>query len=174
MPIDDTQVEVRVGRLKHKDISATPEMVNMADVGLGLSQTLPVLVALRVARPGQMVFLEQPEIHLHPLAQSGLAQVLANAANRGVRVVVETHSSLVLLGIQTIVAKGKLAADKVRLHWFSRDDLGRTDIKSTSLDESGAFGDWPEDFDAIALQAQSQYLDATESKQAGKSLARPN
>lgn len=170
--IDDTQVEVRVGRLNHKSRSAGPEMVNIADVGLGLSQTLPVLVALRVARPGQMVFLEQPEIHLHPLAQSGLARVLADAANRGVRVVVETHSSLILLGIQTIVAKGELSGDKVGLHWFSRDNFGRTDVKSASLDESGAFGDWPEDFDAITLQAQSRYLDATESKLAG--TARPN
>jgi|GEM_PF-4518882 len=37
-------------------------------VGLGVSQTLPVLVALIAARPGDLVYLEQPEIHLHPRA----------------------------------------------------------------------------------------------------------
>ncbi|MEO1288487.1 MAG: AAA family ATPase, partial [Chloroflexota bacterium] len=43
--------------------------VNIADVGLGVSQVLPVLVALLVAKEGQLVYLEQPELHLHPRAQ---------------------------------------------------------------------------------------------------------
>ncbi|MFN9020110.1 MAG: AAA family ATPase, partial [Pseudanabaena sp.] len=66
--IDDTQVEVRVGRLKNKENSQSTDMVSIADVGFGLSQTLPVVVALLVAEPEQLVYLEQPEIHLHPRA----------------------------------------------------------------------------------------------------------
>ena len=60
-------------------------MVNITDVGFGVSQVLPVLVALIVdAKPGsQLVYLEQPELHLHPRAQVALAQVLADAAKRG-------------------------------------------------------------------------------------------
>ena len=81
-------------------------MVSIADVGFGVSQVLPVLVALIVAEPGRLVYLEQPELHLHPRAQVALAQVLAAAAKRGVRVVAETHSSLLLLAVQTLVAEG--------------------------------------------------------------------
>ena len=57
-------------------------MVNIADVGFGVSQVLPVLVALIVAEPGQLVYLEQPELHLHPRAQVALARVLADAAKQ--------------------------------------------------------------------------------------------
>lgn len=163
-PINDTQVELQVGRLVHAAQSKARDLVNIADVGFGVSQTLPVLVALHVAEPGQLVYLEQPEIHLHPRAQSAMAQILANAAARGVQVIVETHSSLLLLGIQSLVAEGRLPPDKVKLHWFSRIEDGNTTITSADLDETGAFGDWPEDFAEVTLEAQSRYLDAAEAQ----------
>ena len=164
-PINDTQVEIRVGRTLQ---SGSEDMVSIADVGIGVSQTLPVLVALLAAKPGQLVYLEQPEIHLHPRAQTAMAQVLADAAMRGVRVVAETHSSLLLLGIQTLVAEGKLPPELVKLHWFERGDDGATTIRSADLDEGGAFGDWPEDFGDVSLNAQDRFLDAAEKHLIGK------
>ena len=140
-------------------------MVSIADVGFGVSQTLPVLVALLAAEPGQLVYIEQPEMHLHPRAQTALAQILAQAANRGVRVIVETHSALLLLAVQTLVAEAQLAPDKVKLHWFKRRDDGVTEVTSADLDGVGAFGDWPEDFAEVALTTESRYLDAAELRQ---------
>ncbi|MGE0886754.1 MAG: AAA family ATPase [Blastocatellales bacterium] len=163
--LNDTQVEVRVGRLQSITTKASQDLVSIADVGFGVSQTLPVLVALQVAHPGQLVYIEQPEIHLHPRAQTAMAQVLADAALRGVRVVAETHSSLLLLGIQTLVAEGKLPPGLVKLHWFSRNKDGETTIRSADLDDAGAFGNWPEDFADVALEAESRYLDAAEARQ---------
>jgi predicted ATPase len=140
-------------------------MVSIADVGFGVSQTLPVIVALLTARPGQLVYIEQPEIHLHPRAQVAIAEIFADAANRGVRVVVETHSELFLMGVQSLVAEGKLAPDKVKLHWFTRQENGNTKITSADLDESGSFGeDWPEDFAEVSLSIQNRYLSAAEAK----------
>ncbi|MBE3039358.1 MAG: AAA family ATPase [Chloroflexi bacterium] len=166
-PIDDTQVELRVGRLGHGARGGAQDLVSIADVGVGVSQTLPVLVALRAARPGQLVYIEQPEIHLHPRAQVDLAAILADAAKRGVRVVAETHSALLLLGIQTLVAKGDLDPSLVALHWFERDKDGCTKVSSRDLDEKGAFGDWPEDFDTTELKAGNDYLDAVEARESG-------
>ncbi len=162
------QIEVSVGRLPDVAPSRPEDRVNIADVGVGVSQTLPILVALHAAKPGQLVYVEQPETHLHPSAQFALAQILANAANRGVRVVVETHSSILLLGVQTQVAEGSLAPDKVKLHWFQREKDGHTVIRSGNLDEAGRFGDWPEDFDDVTLKAESRFLDAAEAKLAQK------
>ena len=161
--IDDTRIEIRVGLLSHRRTSET-DMVSIADVGFGVSQVLPVLVALIVAEPGRLVYLEQPELHLHPRAQVALAQVLADAAKRGVRVVVETHSSLLLLAVQTLVAEGKLSPELVKLHWFTRGEDGATKIDTADLDEAGAYGDWPEDFDDVDLKAQSRYIKAAQSR----------
>jgi hypothetical protein len=163
--ISDAQVELYVGRLSHaaRSKGEKNDLVSIADAGFGISQALPLLVALHVAAPGQMVYVEQPELHLHPRAQSALALVLANAAKRGVRVVAETHSSLLLLGIQSLVAEGKLPEDLVKLHWFTRDKNGCTKVDSAELDRAGRFGDWPEDFGQVELEADNHYLDAVDA-----------
>ena len=162
--VNNTQIELQVGRLLEAEPNGA-DLVNIADVGFGISQVLPVLVALLVAESGQLVYLEQPELHLHPRAQYELARILADTAKRGVRLVVETHSSLLLLMIQTLMAKGDLESDLVRLHWFSRSlEDGTTAIQSADLDENGAFGDWPEDFGDVELKAEGAYLDAVEGR----------
>ena len=159
--IDDTQVELVVGRLVQGRRSGARDVVNIADVGFGVSQTLPVVVALLAAGPGQLVYLEQPEIHLHPRAQVALAPLLVRAVERGSRVLVETHSGILLRSLQTVVADGKLSPDLVALHWFKRDPVsGFTEVIRGQLDQKGAYGDWPEDFDEVVLTAEQRYLDA--------------
>ena len=161
--VDYTQIELQVGRLPQP--TSAGDLVNIADIGFGVSQVLPVLVALLIAEPEQLVYLEQPELHLHPKAQYALAKILAETARRGVRLVVETHSALLLLMVQTLVAEGNLDPELVKLHWFSRsDENGMTSIQSADLDENGAFGDWAEDFGDIELMAEGAYLDAVEGR----------
>ncbi|WP_204102225.1 MULTISPECIES: AAA family ATPase [Spirulina sp. CCY15215] len=160
--LNDVQVELQVGLMPNK--TATSQTVNIADVGIGVSQVLPVLVALLVAETGQLVYLEQPELHLHPRAQVALGEILADAAKRGVKVVLETHSALLLRAIQTLVAEETLNPDLVKLHWFTRQEDGRTTINSVNLDETGAYGDWPEDFGDISMQLNHRYLTAAETK----------
>lgn len=160
-------LELLVGRLPPARRARKNDLVNIADVGFGVSQAVPVLVALLAASPGQLVYLEDPESHLHPRAQTRMAKVLADAARRQVRVVVETHSSLLLRGVQTLVAKGKLSPDLVKLHWFKRSSAGVTRVYSGELDRNGAYGEkWPEDFDDAHLESEGAYLDAAERRTA--------
>jgi predicted ATPase len=164
-PINDTSVELLVGRLPHAQQGGALDVVNIADVGFGVSQTLPVLAALTVARQGQIVYLEQPEIHLHPKAQATLAKILVRHARRGVIVVAETHSSLLIKAIQTSLALGEIRAEDVALHWFGRSaESGVTSVKTADLDDLGRFGDWPIDFDDIAMEAEMEYLNAVEER----------
>ena len=160
--VSDVGIELRVGIAEDRED-------NIADVGFGVSQVLPVLVALRTAEPGRLVYLEEPEIHLHPRAQTKLADILAVAAKRGVRVVAETHSTLLLTAIQTLVAKGELRHNLVKLHWFQCDPkTGITEVSSTGLNANGAFReDWPEDFDEVILDTDRQYLDAVSERSTG-------
>jgi predicted ATPase len=157
--INDTQIELKVNRSLDSD-----DMVNIADVGSGVSQVLPVLVALVAAEPEQLVYLEEPEIHLHPRAQANLGEIIVDAANRGVRVVLETHSDLLLRRIQSLVAEDKISPDKAILHWFSRDENGFTKVTTSDMDTTGAFGDFPEDFSEVDLEEESRYIEAAESK----------
>jgi AAA15 family ATPase/GTPase len=161
--LTETEIEILVSRTatNGKPSNGKQDYVSLADVGLGVSHVLPVLVALLAADRGSITYIEEPEMHLHPRAQIALAQILANAALRGVQVVVETHSDLLLLSIQTLVAQGKLSPDLVKLHWFSRDKKsGATKVDSHDLDAEGSFGKWPQDFSDTNLKAQQSYLNA--------------
>ncbi len=164
------EVELSVNRLPStsKTKPRKADMVNIADVGIGVSQVLPILVALIAAQEGQIVYVEQPELHLHPRAQVAMGELLAEAANRGVRVIVETHSSLLLLTVQTLIAQGKIANTDVGLHWFTRNAKGASQVQYVQPDEDGAYGEWPEDFSDIELKAQDAYLTAVGLRQFGE------
>lgn len=164
--INDTRVELQVSRFNDNNQTDT---VNIADVGFGVSQILPVLVALLCAKKGQLVYIEQPELHLHPNAQFRLSEIIAKASKRGVMVVVETHSSILLRGFQIQVVKKVLDHEKVSLNWFTQDnESGETQVATEQLDELGAFGEWPEDFDNVSLNVEQIYLDAVEEALNGK------
>ncbi len=158
--VSSVEVALKVGRRRARG-SRGGDLVDIADTGFGISQVIPLLVALAAARPGQMVYVEQPELHLHPRAQWRLGKLLAESAAKGVLVVVETHSSLLLRGIQEEVASGGLTPEAVGLHWFQQDsDTGITRVTLAELDARGAFGDWPVDFSEVEMEADKAWLDA--------------
>lgn len=78
--------------------SKTP--VSHRDVGIGVSQVLPVLVSA-YASTGKLIAIEQPEIHLHPALQAELGDVFLESAlgESGNRFLIETHSEHLLLRI---------------------------------------------------------------------------
>jgi predicted ATPase len=76
-----------------------------------------------------------------------------------VRVVCETHSAHLLLALQSLVAEKSLAPELVALHWFTRTD-GVTNVSHASLDLTGAYGEWPEDFTEVIMNEEGRYLDA--------------
>jgi predicted ATPase len=160
--IDDTSVEIQITQYPVGSKIKTKKWVNIADVGFGVSQVLPVIVALLTAEKGQIVYIEQPEIHLHPRAQFNLSKNLVEAAKRGVKVIVETHSDLLLLGIQTWALKLDLSRNDIAFYWFKRDEFGCTNITKSILNDDGSFSEeWPQDFSDVYLNAQSNFFTAS-------------
>ena len=125
--------------------------VNLADVGFGVSQVLPVIVALLSAPPGSLVILEHPDIHLHPKAQSELADLLIEVASAGeIQILVESHSEHLLARIQRRVAEsgrgdGGLAPEDVRLY-FCEQEQGKSKLTPLEMQPSGLITNWPRDF----------------------------
>ena len=131
----------------------------LTDVGFGISQVLPVITLLHYVPKGATVLLEQPEIHLHPLAQAELADVIVHAAtHRGVQVVLESHSEHLLLRLQRRIAEAeRITADDVALY-FCDVHNGSSAIEALDLDEYGNIRNWPDRFmgDAFDETAQAE------------------
>ena len=114
--------------------------------GFGLTQSLPVVVAVLSAAEGAILLIENPEVHLHPAGQAMMGQFMADAARAGVQVIVETHSDHVLNGVRRAVKSDNLPAEQVAIHFFRpRSDEG-PQVLSPVLDENGNIDDWPNGF----------------------------
>ena len=114
--------------------------------GFGLTQVLPIVVAALSASRGDIILLENPEVHLHPAGQSLMGQFLADVARAGIQVVVETHSDHVLNGVRRAVKGCRLESEQVAIHYFRSPAGDTTRVLSPTLDDSGNIDDWPEGF----------------------------
>lgn len=120
--------------------------VKPENISYGISYVFPLLIALIVATPGQMVIVDSPEAHLHPRAQSVLGGLLARFANAGVQIMVETHSDHILNGVRLAVKEQLIAPEQARLYFFSGPTDRGHGVVSLRLDRAGEIDDWPPGF----------------------------
>lgn len=130
---------------------AAPE-VKLTDVGIGVSQVLPALVQAFYAPAGSVVWMEQPEIHLHPRVQAELADAFISAIQareqgnpRRLQLIVESHSEHFLTRLQRRVAEEKVSPDDVAIYFCKTSGQG-TDLVPLELDMFGDIANWPPDF----------------------------
>lgn len=118
----------------------------LTDVGFGVSQVLPALVLLYYVPERSTVLLEQPEIHLHPAVQSGLADVMLNVAKvRDVQIIVESHSEHLMRRLQRRVAEEQVSSEDVKLYFVSTEE-GVARASDLELNKWGEIENWPENF----------------------------
>ncbi|MBS0198580.1 MAG: DUF3696 domain-containing protein [Planctomycetes bacterium] len=121
--------------------------VLITDVGFGVSQILPVLVLCYYAPEGSTILFEQPEIHLHPSVQRGLADVFIDAMRvRKVQIIVESHSEDFLRRLQRRVAEATEISEKDAAIYFCDIQNGEAKLTTLELDTYGNFLEWPRDF----------------------------
>lgn len=148
--IDDFKVEeIKEGsnrwQAKVRVRKGSPEVL-LTDVGFGVSQVLPVITLLHYVPEGSTVILEQPEIHLHPLAQANLADVIINVAiNRKIQVVLESHSEHFLLRLQTRIAEDVISSSDVKLYFCDAPN-GVSEVRRLEIDLLGSIQNWPKNF----------------------------
>lgn len=131
--------------------AGSPE-VKLTDVGFGVSQLLPALVQAFYAPPHSTVWMEQPEIHLHPRVQAELAdafisavQAYENGKPRSVQLVIESHSEHLLLRLQRRVAERVLTPEEVAIYFVHGGDEGAA-LEELKLDIFGEIENWPAGF----------------------------
>lgn len=91
----------------------------LSDVGFGISQFLPVIVADLQLSDDSILVLAQPEIHLHPNAQAALADYFVRqVAKTQKQYIIETHSEYLLNRIRLAIVKGEIDPSWVSLYYF--------------------------------------------------------
>lgn len=115
-------------------------------VGFGLTQVLPVVVAALSAQPGDLLLIENPEVHLHPAGQAHMGGFLARVAAAGIQVILETHSDHVLNGVRRAVKASVLEPKDVQIHFFRDRELDGDQVINPVIDADGNLDAWPDGF----------------------------
>ncbi|KQL33535.1 hypothetical protein AN960_20905 [Bacillus sp. FJAT-25509] len=139
---------------------------NIIDVGFGLSQVLPIIVQVLQGNQGRsglgvinrrmdklvkkFTIVEQPELHLHPYAQSNLADLFIMGANISPQncFIVETHSEHLILRLRRRILEGSISSEKVAIYYVEKDldDKNGSIVKKLNIESNGDIKDWPADF----------------------------
>jgi hypothetical protein len=141
------------------------ELVNLPDVGFGISQILPVVTELFYVPQNSVIVIEQPELHLHPKAQAELADIMIDAIsakekhqNRNIQLLIETHSEHFLRRFMRRLAENKIKMEQLKAYFVNRAQSPST-LDELALNEYGEITNWPKDFfgDAMGdISAQMQ------------------
>ena len=136
---------------------------NISDVGFGVSQVLPVV--LQVIREGvvkkinidggvpvnKSIYIEQPELHLHPAAQSKLADLFSECVCKeyGTNIVIETHSEHLIRKLQVLISDkdNALTSDMVKIYYVDKNTRGNGIVTEMKIASNGKFEtEWPSGF----------------------------
>lgn len=163
---------VEGGNLYQVLLKLTPNSpeVTISDVGFGVSQILPVITLCYYVPPGSTLLIEQPEIHLHPRVQAGLADVFIDAIKRkDIRIILESHSEHLLRRLQRRMAEEEFDSRDAELY-FCETTGGGSALKRLELDEFGNITNWPKGFfgdEMSEMAAMSQAIFQRKTKKNG-------
>lgn len=114
------------------------DMISPFNLGSGMSYLAKVLILCFLAKPGDVVMIENPEIHLHPRAQSRLGEFFAFMASKGIQLIIETHCEHLLSSLRYQVYTERLRPDDVILY-YKADDI--TPFEPLRINKSGRYTD---------------------------------
>jgi predicted ATPase len=158
-PLDGLVQTFRM-RLRGKEVER-----HLPEVGVGVSQVLPVVVQCLLAEPGSLILLQQPELHLHPALQQRLGNFLLACVRSGRQVVLETHSEYLVSRLALEVAKDPSdeTRDMLAVLLTEVGDNG-TEYVSADIDRYGEIV-WPRGFFDEGASEALQILQAGIRKQ---------
>lgn len=103
------------------------------NVGSGNSYLLKLLILCLSCVKGDIVIIENPEIHLHPKAQAKLGEFFSFLAENGIQIILETHSEHLINKVRYQVKKNEISNKKVHIYYKAsiRDNFTAIDIDNT-------------------------------------------
>lgn len=119
--------------------------VRTKNIGSGLSYLISIIIMCLSLEKGETIIIENPEIHLHPKAQSRLTEFFMFISNAERQLIIETHSDHIFNGTRVAISNGDIDEDKVSINFLSLDDRYCTKNDSIKVGKRGRILNPPED-----------------------------
>lgn len=147
------------GRLKSDYVE--PSLRSVIDTDLashGSRQALTFITQIFWSKPGTTLVIEEPEISLHPESQTLLPMLFAEAASRGVQIMITTHSPFVILELWKPVSENKILARDIAVYHVEKGGNG-SHAKSLALSPDGHLKEWIPSFSSTETKLLRDFLD---------------
>ena len=132
---NDFSIGLKVEKIDSESVKPYYDFCGLPNIeplqlGAGVSYLAKLLIICLCAKPGQIVIVENPEMHLHPRAQSAVGHFLSFIASKGIQVIIETHCEHLINKVQHDVFKGLLKPEDVFIYYkkSSIDDFEKMTI----------------------------------------------
>jgi len=139
---------IDVKQLGHKDSSPFEIIVKyqnleikLPNVGYGVSQSLPLIIEI-LSSENTFFSIQQPEVHLHPKAQSAFGSFLFNSVkNDNNKFIIETHSDFTINRFRyEMHSEEKDINFKAKILYFQRNINGNT-ITEIPINKEGSYSE---------------------------------
>lgn len=146
---------------------------DLTHVGVGVSQVLPILVLCFLSNKGDVIILEQPELHLHPKVQTRLADFFVSMNALGKQCILETHSEYLINRLRLLVAKSDSTkvSDETMIYFVEKDKtIGYSKYREIIINPYGKIEHWPDGFFDEGEDLASQIVRASYEKKKREKL----
>ena len=138
-------VDTQTAKLKIRQTTLDTDFISPYNFGFGISYILPIIVTGLLAETDSTFIIENPEAHLHPSGQSRIGSFLAQIANSGVHVIIETHSEHVVNGVRIYSLKNQVTPQDICINYFSIENQ-QPNITRVQLNQQMDILQWPDGF----------------------------
>jgi len=111
---------------------------SIINTGFGKNQIFPAIVLGTLVPKGTLILIEEPEIHLHPVMQKEVMNILSDIVNEGKQIIITTHSEHILFNIRRLILEQVLSTQDVRVYYFEKRE-GVSDKSDIIITEDGVF-----------------------------------
>ena len=124
----------------------------LSQIGFGNNQIIPILVTILTARKGDLVIIENPEVHLHPRWKTNLVELFYYAVKYEVNILIETQSLEIINRVRLYVKNENELKDNTSLYFFKKQGF-KSSVQKIEIGEEGSLDSWPDDFvDKVTIE----------------------
>lgn len=132
-------------RIKAQFKGTSDREVRTKNIGSGLSYLISIIIMCLSLEKGETIIIENPEIHLHPKAQSRLTEFFMFIANAGRQLIIETHSDHIFNGTRVAISNENINQESVSINFLSLDEKYCTQNNLIEVGKRGRIINPPKD-----------------------------
>ena len=148
--------ELKIIPIKNRETKTKVKDYDLTNVGVGVSQVLPIVLACLIASEESTIIIEQPELHLHPAMQTKLTDFFIATMLCNKQLIIETHSEYIInhLRLRVVNCPTKEPINDKLMIYFTENlkedykeyKAGNTTFRKLEINEYAAMSDWPDGF----------------------------